>query len=414
MRNLEALALKITFVLQETGFGAVGGIRVVYEYANRLADKGHQVTIVYPFTPYTPRPRLGESSLKDQLRWLKGQARWFTLNLRRRTKVSWFQVKVPIKLIPTNSPTFSWLSSQFVPDADVVVATAWETAYLVSKLPKNKGKKFYFIQNYEIWPVWDVEDSWRKAEAIEPNPNKLCLAMHDVVPENSRLRWYKNLAEGSYKLPLNRIVIASWLKQLMEEKFGETAQGPLPNGVNFQTFYLEGSQRNGRRVLMPWRPAKWKGTEDGVKAFSVVHERFPEVEFAMHGVPAQNDLPDWIVKHGRVSDDELRRLYNSADIYVIPSWVEGSQLPPMEAMACGCAVVATNVGGIVDYAVVGTTVLVSPPRKPAELAANITALLEDKEKLRAMAKAGNQYIAQFTWERATNLLEQTLKSSGAP
>lgn len=403
--------MKITFILQETGSGAVGGIRVVYEYANRLAEKGHQVNIVYPLTPFVPRPKLRHSSLKDQARWLKGQARWLLLNLRKRKKVGWFNVKARLVMIPTNSPTFSSLTQRFIPDADVVLATAWETAYLVNKLSNRKGKKFYFIQHYEIWPVWNDETSWRKAEAIEPDPNKLCLAMHDVTPDNEKLRTFKAMVDATYKLPINKIVISSWLKELMEKKFSETAQGPIVNGVNFDTFYLEKTERNGRRVLMPWRPAKWKGTQDGLKAFTLARARFPEAEFAMHGVPANNDLPEWITKHRRVSDDELRHLYNQSDIYVIPSWVEGSQLPPMEAMACGCSVAATNVGGITDYAVAGKTVLVSPPRKPEALATNIIKLLEDKERLRQMAKAGNEYIAQFTWERATNRLEEILKAS---
>lgn len=403
--------MKITFVLQETGAGTVGGIRVVYEYANSLAEKGHQVTIVSPLTPYVPRPKLRQSSLKDQLRWLKGQTRWLLQNLKKRKRVGWFNVKARLVVIPTNSPTFSSLSQRFIPDADVVLATAWETAYLVNKLSAKKGKKFYFIQHYEIWPIWNDEASWQKVEAIEPDPNKLCLAMHDIIPDNQKLKAFKDMVDASYKLPLNKIVISSWLKELMEKKFGETAQGPIVNGVNFETFYLEKTARNGKRVLMPWRPAKWKGTQDGLKAYAQARERFPQAEFAMHGVPTQNDLPDWIVKHGRVSDDDLRHLYNQSDIYVIPSWVEGSQLPPMEAMACGCAVAATNVGGITDYAIAGKTVLVSPPRKPEALAANIIALLEDTQRLRQMAKAGNQHIAQFTWERATNRLEEILKSS---
>jgi glycosyltransferase involved in cell wall biosynthesis len=401
--------LKITFVLQEMGVGAVGGIRVVYEYANRLSDKGHQVTIVYPLTPYVPR--LKGSSPKDQLRWLKGQTRWLIQNLKRRKNVGWFGVKARIKVIPTNSPAFSGFSQRWIPDADVVLATAWETAYLVSKLGSKKGKKFYFIQHYEIWPVWNDDSSWQKAEAIESDPNKLCLAMHDVTPDNPKLKAFKDLVDASYKLPLNKIVISTWLKQLIEEKFGEPARGPIPNGVNFQTFFLENTLHMGNRVLMPWRPAKWKGTQHGLNAYSQAHQQFPDVEFALHGVRAQNDLPDWIVKHGRVSDDELRHLYNQSDIYVIPSWVEGSQLPPMEAMACGCAVVATNVGGVTDYAVAGKTVLVSPPRKPEALAANLIELLGNKEKLKDMAKAGNEYIAQFTWEKATNSLEEILKST---
>lgn len=403
--------MRITFILQEKGAGMVGGIRVVYEYANHLTQRGHQVTIVYPLMPFVPRPKLRLSSLKSQLRWLKGQVRWLKLNLKSGKKVGWFDVKARLVTIPTNSPGLSWLSQQFIPNADVVIATAWETAYLVSKLNACKGKKFYFIQHYEIWPIWNDEDSWAKVETLEPDPNKLYLAMHDVPFDNEGLRDFKKLVDATYTLSLNKIVISSWLKELVETKFHEPAYGPITNGTNFETFHLEDIPRFGKRILMPWRPAKWKGTQDGLEALAIVRQRHPEAEFGVHGNPADLNLPDWITKYGRVSDDELRHLYNQAGIYVIPSWVEGSQLPPMEAMACGCAVAATNVGGVTDYAVAGKTVLVSPPREPEALADNISVLLEDSERLRRMAEAGNKYIAQFTWARATDNLEKILQAN---
>ena len=60
-----------------------------------------------------------------------------------------------------------------------------------------------------------------------------------------------------------------------------------------------------------------------------------------------------------ISRIEIRNIYNSCDVFLSPSWAEGSQAPPMEAMACGCAVLATNVGGIPDYAIAGETAAVS-------------------------------------------------------
>jgi hypothetical protein len=156
---------------------------------------------------------------------------------------------------------------------------------------------------------------------------------------------------------------------------------------------------------MPFRPIKWKGTEDGLKAFSIVREKHPDAEFAMYSVQHDKGIPNWIRKYGRVSDDELRKLYSSSDIFVLPSWVEGSGLPPMEAMSCGCAVVATNTGGILDYAIQGKTVLTSPSRKPEMLADNIIRLLEDRKQMQRISTAGQNFIKQFTWEKATTQLE---------
>ena len=157
---------------------------------------------------------------------------------------------------------------------------------------------------------------------------------------------------------------------------------------------------------MPFRSIKWKGTDDGLKTFSIVREKRPKTEFAVYGDAQYDNVPNWIRRYGQISDDELRRLYSSSDICVLSSWVEGCQLPPMEAMACGCAVVATDVGGIPDYAIQGETVLVSPPRKPEILANNVIKLLDDKEEMARISNAGQDFIKQFTWERATSQLEK--------
>ena len=52
--------MKITFILP--GIGIAGGIRVVFEYANRLQDRGHEVNIVYPLTPLRIKPKFNLKS----------------------------------------------------------------------------------------------------------------------------------------------------------------------------------------------------------------------------------------------------------------------------------------------------------------------------------------------------------------
>src|SRR2546428_168743 len=85
--------------------------------------------------------------------------------------------------------------------------------------------------------------------------------------------------------------------------------------------------------------------------------------------------------------DRLAAVYSSCEIYLCPSWDEGLGMPPMEAMACGAAVVTYDNGGCRDYARDGETALVARRRDIGDLAAKLERLVVD-ESLRARRALG--------------------------
>ena len=89
--------------------------------------------------------------------------------------------------------------------------------------------------------------------------------------------------------------------------------------------------------------------------------------------------------HYRPTRERLRQIYQSCDIFLCPSWYEGLGLPSMEAMACRCALVASDTGGCLDYAINGKTALVSPPRDIDRLSENIIRLMDDKKLLESIS-----------------------------
>lgn len=350
-----------------------GGNRVIYEYCNRLSDLGHDVICLCPFEqfPYPPNP----------FRWLELKFRekiYYKFKLGKtqpfESKPEWFPLKV--KLIQTPD-----LSAKYVPEADIVIATAWETAEWVNTYPTSKGSKFYFIQHYEVWA----------------GPKKR--------------------VDQTYKFPLKKITIASWLTRKMEQEFKERVFATISNGINLQHFYNQDkTYHKPRRIGLLYHGADWKGTEDGLKAFSLVCKKFPKVQLVMFGVKKEEHkapIPKTAEFHLNPTQQELREIYSSLDIFLSPSWTEGCQLPPMEAMACKCAVVATNVGGIPDYAIAGKTALVSPPHQPETLAQNIITLLDNENKLKEVSEAGFKHIINFSWDKAVKRLEETLINNQA-
>lgn len=358
--------MKIVFVLPGYPWKPVGGYRVVYEYANHLVARGHDVIVVHP----RRLPNWSSPSPPNLYRWFRkkaGQLRNFIL----KPKVTWQPIDRRVKMLYVPEPT-----ARYVPDADAVFATWWATAELVMDYPSSKGEKFYLIQHYEVWggPKDRVDATWR--------------------------------------MPLKKVVIAKWLYEKgLELGVPEDEMIHIPNGINHEIFRLEKPiEDRPPRVAMMFSLTEWKGGRDGIEALEIAKEEVPHLEAVLFGVSRRPKwLPSWIeYKRNPESATLVSEIYNRSAIYLCPSWTEGWYLPNAEAMACGCAVVSTNIGGVRDYAIHGETALLSPPRDPKALAQNLVRLLKDKALRIQIAKAGYEKIQEFTWERSTDLLDKFL------
>ena len=101
---------------------------------------------------------------------------------------------------------------------------------------------------------------------------------------------------------------------------------------------------------------------------------------------------------GRVSEHELITLYSLADVFAYPSFAEGFGVPPLEAMACGAPVIASNTTALPD--VVGDAALLVDPRDPGALAQAINRIIGDTALQEDLRKKGYQRVKQFTWAEA--------------
>ena len=124
-------------------------------------------------------------------------------------------------------------------------------------------------------------------------------------------------------------------------------------------------------------------------------------------------IGDRVTFLGRLSVDELARLYNEHEVLVSPSLYEGFGLPAAEAQACGTPVVATTAGAFPEVIADGETGLLVPPADARALADAIEALLSDPSRRVAMGAAGVRRIEQqFSWRtcamRTAALYEEVL------
>lgn len=361
-------SLSIVFLLPLAGTHPIGGYKVVYEYANFMAGRGSRVSVVHPAIFRIDQP-FGSLPLQSKLRTLGSYLRHRITGSYKPT--SWFQLHPAVELLWVRS-----LAAQHIPEADIVVATAWETSEWVADYPASKGRKFYLIQHLETWS----------------GPRERVLA--------------------TWKLPLEKIVIAQWLATVAEG-LGERAH-LIYNGLDFTRFHLRQpiEQRDANRILAIHHALDWKGAADALAAFQIAQAAEPGLQLTLFGIPPRPvGLPAGIVYHSNPSQETIAGLYNQAAIFLSASWTEGFSLPPAEALQCGAAIALTDIEGPASYAFHERTALLSPVKDPAALAANLLRLVRDTGLRIRLARAGHEHVQQFTWQRAGEALERALTPS---
>ena len=105
---------------------------------------------------------------------------------------------------------------------------------------------------------------------------------------------------------------------------------------------------------------------------------------------------------GRVSDAQLRALYEGALCLVFPSRYEGFGLPPLEAMVCGCPVLATRSGAVPE--VCGDAALYFDAAEPCSLPQALRRLLDEAGLAAQLRQRGHERTANYSWRRAAETL----------
>jgi glycosyltransferase involved in cell wall biosynthesis len=110
---------------------------------------------------------------------------------------------------------------------------------------------------------------------------------------------------------------------------------------------------------------------------------------------------DRIVLTDYLEDDELRVLYSSCRAFVYPSIYEGFGLPPLEAMACGAPVIASDIAALNET--LGEATVFFDPSRADDLAQKILRLVNDESMLRTLSAAGRRRASEFSWEQTAQL-----------
>ena len=177
----------------------------------------------------------------------------------------------------------------------------------------------------------------------------------------------------------------------------------VPNGVD--EFFTPDGGAEGDFILFAGTLEPRKGVDDLVEVWMSLPAPRPRLVLA-GDAGWRVRVPEGVEVTGYIARQRLRELYRRARLFVYPSRYEGFGIPPLEAMACGAAVVATRTGAIPEYAD-GAALLVDPGDRDALRAAMLRVLGDGA--LRAELRArGAERATHYRWERSAALMAELL------
>ena len=179
----------------------------------------------------------------------------------------------------------------------------------------------------------------------------------------------------------------------------------IPWGLDHERFRPGDAERE-RFLLYPARPWPHKNHATLFEAFARLREERPELRLVLTGGGHEGrTVPAGVDVRGHVSQEELAALYRRAACLVFPSLYEGFGQPPLEAMACGCPVAASNIPAIAEAC--GDAAALFDPHDPEDIAAVVAGVLDAPERF---AAAGLERARRFTWQETARRHEDLYRS----
>lgn len=229
------------------------------------------------------------------------------------------------------------------------------------------------------------------------------------------------------------ITVSHWMKDLLEKNYGIKGVNMIHNGVDHNLFSpdkknttVRGLNTEKPIVLFSSRMTVAKGAHYLIKAIPDIIKKNGDVHFVFSGA-GDKDVWIKILEKERVDKSyysflgyldysELAGLYAKAEVFVVPSLYENLPIRILEAMSSETAVVATNICAIPEAITHNENGILISPNDSKAIVQNVTALLQDKEYSRRLAKnARKTVIENFSWEnigRETEMVYEKVLEAG--
>ena len=346
----------VTFVLPKVSRYPVGGYKMIFEYANRLCEKGYRVNIVYINDGFMQKYRLPCFVRKHLARFYSTtEPRWFDLD-ERINRISCF---------------YDNLQTEIIDATEVVIATAVQTVKFVED--KFLCKKIYYIQGFEDWEL----------------------------TEEQLLATYKN--------NMMKIAVANWLKVIID-RYSPSECRVIKNPIDNDIYRIVKNyyDRPKYSIAVLYNELPIKGFKYAYEAILQLKTIYPLLHVEMFGRSKYpGELPPWISYTENANQNKMVEIYNSARIYICASIEEGYGLTGLEAMACGCTLVSTRYKGVLEYSNDDCAVLV-PIKDVSRLVEAVQTVFENEKLYDSIRKNAHHRVSQFSWDKAVKDFEAIL------
>ncbi len=338
--------MKIAFVIPGV---AGGGVRSVVRIATGLAQRGHDLRILY---------RTQSQSMRDI-------ARSVYLAMRYGKKPQW------LGKFPGQTQSYQTLTPDIVGDNDVVIGVGVSCVLEIEHFPDTCGIKIHNSRGVEPWIEEEMQRAW--------------------------------------KISMPRIIVGSHLEQLMRERGSEDPIFLAHNGIDAKEYYpsLPADQRDG--VGTVYHGSGVKDPKLILTTMNNIHQVRPDVPLYLFGTyPRPKALPEKAVYVRYPSLTKARELYSRSKVWFIASRNEGLPNPLMEAMSCGAAAISTDCGGPADIITTGKNGFIVPISDAPAMNDAILKLLDDPTLRNEMVNQSILTLKQFSWENAVDQMEKAI------
>ncbi|HUU03108.1 MAG TPA: glycosyltransferase [Myxococcota bacterium] len=279
-----------------------------------------------------------------------------------------------------------------LPDRAALMATFWPTASLAREIADIKPslKTYYLIQDFE--------------------PNF-------YNPSDPNEKVYFEGASNSYHLGLDHLATSKFIIEKVREHLGERKCHirKIGLGANLEIYrgkHIEHAGGFVRIVAMARPETPRRGFDVLVKTLSAAHNLVDNIEICLFGSTALDaqSIPFPFVDLGVIDPERLREEYRKSDIFLETSHFQGFGLAALEAMACGCACVITESGGVSEYAVDNANVLMAKPGDWQKLADLVVDLVRDASLRKRLVENGYATVGNFSNHNVASSIAPILQS----